>query len=157
MHVKRLAPLALTLLLVVAAVAHAAAPRAGKFRGTSEKGDPMGVRVDAQGNAVDVFLEGVKLKCKDGYSFNTPTGKEHRIKFKLGYPIQDDGFWQVNDDNWDPYGVYLQGHFGPAGGRTTGSFHVSTTISKDHKHRGGFHKAVFCDSGDLDFTLKRKS
>jgi hypothetical protein len=152
---KRITTLALLLVLAVPAVAHARDPKPGKFRGKSSKGDPMGVGVNDQGNLHDFFVGGVKIKCEDGYTFNTPTKTKRRIKLELGYPVFD-GHWNINDDNWDPYGVYLDGDFGPKGAKTTGDFHIATTVSKDHKRKGGFNRKVHCDSGSLNFSLTRQ-
>jgi hypothetical protein len=130
----------------------------GKFRGKTSKGDPMGVSVDGQSRVVNFFVEGVKLKCNDGYSFNTPTGRKHRIKNKFGYPLGDDRRWLMDDSGYDPYGVYIDnGQFNAKGSKTTGQIHVNTFISKDHKTKGPYSDGrVGCDSGPMTFTLRRQ-
>ena len=151
-------PLLLVLALATAGTAAAAVPKPGKFRGKTEKGDPMGLTVIDDGLLKGLFLEGVKMKCTDGYKFNTPTKKKKRLKNKNVFAqVQDDGSWLSNDDNWDPYGVYIDnGQFNAKGKKTTGQLHVATTISKNHKHKGGFDHDVNCDSGPMTFELKRQ-
>jgi hypothetical protein len=160
--VKRLPIAALVLAIAIPGTALAAGPVPdGKFKGTTKKGDPMGLRVvhNSYGTGVSkFFFEGVRLKCEDGYKFDSPKGKK-RWHFPKGAvdPINDDRSWQVVYEQYDPWGVYVnQGQFSANGNKTTGELQIRVHVTSSKHRLTSPDKGVACTSPALKFTLKRQ-
>jgi hypothetical protein len=148
---------ALTVAVVVVATAVGgataeAAVKKGTFRGATEAGDPIGLKVNRSNKFFAFFFDGVRLRCSDGDTVNTPRiVTPDREKFTIGSQRN----WGIAARNRRTgFGWDAEGKFGKKGGKVTGTLTVFATFNDQNQQDP--NGSVRCTSGELDFTARRQ-
>jgi hypothetical protein len=152
---KSVAALTLALALVTAGTAEAAITK-GSFAGKLSNGKPVGLKVDRKGKVYNFFYEGVTLKCSDGDSLTTPSGKDRIITpSKVKFKVNSKRAWGIRARNNDTgFGWDADGTFNSKGTKSTGTLSVFATFNDQNQQDP--NGSIRCESGALKFTVKRK-
>ena len=134
-----------------------AAVTKGKYTGKTAKGDPMGLKVDGQQRVYAYFYEGVKLKCSDGDTVETPVD-EDRIETpstKPRFPITPQRRWGIRARNDElGFGWDVAGRFNRRSSKTTGKLSIFATFNE--KGQQDPDGSIRCEVNNLKFTLRRR-
>jgi hypothetical protein len=131
-----------------------AAIKKGKFTGKTKKDDPVGLRVDGKERVHRFFFEGVRLRCTDGTTVDTPAGRR-RFETQKGqkFPTSERR-WGIRTTNDDETGIGWQvsGSFSRNGRKAFGALTILARFNEDNQQDP--NGSVRCEANDLPFTLR---
>jgi hypothetical protein len=135
--------------LALTSVALAAVQR-GTYRGRTEARDPLQFKVDSQKRVHSFVITDVHLRCTDGDEFDTgtvrtPSSERFRVTRRGRW-----GFTATGSSGANQYRV--RGRIKSPNGSGTVRFVARFNENNQLDPNG----SIFCDSGTLDYTVKRR-
>ena len=141
---------------LVGATAVDAAIKRGTFKGTTERKDPVGFKVDLKGRVHSAYFSGVRMRCSDGDRFDTPTGTRRiQVPKRHRFRVSARRTWSIRARNRRTgFGWDMAGRFNRRGNRARGTLSIFARFNEQNQQaRDG---SIRCRSGKLTWSARRR-